>query len=87
MLPEEKCTGQQCHTLPKFCEERALSLARQGHTMVWEHNIYQVSMFATDEHAETFCKEFDGERMHPSEKGAGKHWSSWRKGTYKPNRT
>jgi hypothetical protein len=35
-------------------------------------------------HAEAFCKEFEGERMHPSEKGSGKNWAKWKKGTYKP---
>jgi hypothetical protein len=29
-------------------------------------------------------KEFGGERMHPSERGKGKRWSMWKKGTYKP---
>ena len=72
---------------PKFCEERGLTLSHQGHTVVWEHNIYQVFMFATDEHAEIFRAAFDGERMHPSEKGKGKHWSTWRKGTYSAKRT
>ncbi len=40
-------------------------------------------MFAEEAHAETFCKVFSGERMHPSEKGTGKHWSTWKKGTHK----
>jgi hypothetical protein len=41
-------------------------------------------MFAEDAHADIFCKEFDGERMHPAEKGKGRHWSYWRKGTATP---
>jgi hypothetical protein len=30
-----------------------------------------------------FIKEFDGERMHRSERGKGKRWATWKKGTYK----
>jgi hypothetical protein len=37
-------------------------------------------MFAEEEHAEIFRKEFGGERMHPSEKGKGMHWVQWNKG-------
>jgi hypothetical protein len=40
--------------------------------------------FADEQHAETFMKEFGGERMHPSERGKGKRWSMWKKGAYKP---
>jgi len=40
--------------------------------------------FADEQHAETFMKEFGGERMHPSERGKGKRWSHWKKGTYQP---
>jgi hypothetical protein len=29
-------------------------------------------------------KEFGGERMHPSERGKGKRWATWKKGTYMP---
>lgn len=86
VLREEKCIGQHFHDLRTFCEERGLSLSRHGHTVVWEHNFYQVFMFAADEDAEVFRAAFDGERMHPSEKGTGKHWSTWRRGTYKPKR-
>jgi hypothetical protein len=86
VLPEEKCIGQHFGEFRTFCEERGLSLSRHGHTVVWEHNFYQVFMFATDEDAEIFCGAFEGERMHPSEKGRGKNWSRWRKGTYKPKR-
>ena len=45
---------------------------------------FQVFMFAVEDHAEIFRKEFDGERMHPSEKGRGTHWSQWKKGSYRP---
>jgi len=41
-------------------------------------------MFADGEHAEVFSREFGGEPMHPSERGNGKNWSQWKKGTYKP---
>jgi hypothetical protein len=69
LLPQEKCIGQHFHELRSFCEERRLSLSRHGHPVVWEHNIYQVCMFASDEDAEVFRQAFDGEGMHPSEKG------------------
>src|SRR5882724_2177546 len=28
--------------------------------------------------------EYGGERMHPSERGKGKNWAQWKKGTYTP---
>jgi hypothetical protein len=40
-------------------------------------------MFADEEHADLFRKEFGGERMHPSEKGKGARWARWKKGSYK----
>ena len=44
-----------------------------------------VPSFPFDEqHAEIFMKEFGSERMHPSERGKGKRWFQWKKGTYKP---
>ena len=41
-------------------------------------------MFAEEADAEVFSKEFGGEPMHPSERGKGKNWSQWKKGTYMP---
>jgi hypothetical protein len=52
--------------------------------VVWQKEWYQVFRFADEQHAETFMKEFGGERMHPSERGKGKRWSQWKKGTYQP---
>jgi hypothetical protein len=83
-LPEEKCIGQNFHKLRRFCEDRKLSLSRHGHSVTWRYEYYQVFMFASDEHARIFSKEFGGELMHPSERGKGKNWSQWKKGTYKP---
>jgi hypothetical protein len=83
-LREEDCTGQNFHKLRKFCEDRKLSLSRHGHAVTWRHGYYQVFMFADEEHAAVFSKEFGGEPMHPNERGKGKRWSTWRKGTYKP---
>jgi hypothetical protein len=83
-LVEEKCVGQNYFVLRKFCEDHELSLSRHGHSVGHGGTWYQVFMFALDADAECFCKEFGGDRMHPSEKGRGKHWSTWRKGTYKP---
>jgi hypothetical protein len=37
---------------------------------------------AEQEHAERFMQEFGGEPMHPSERGKGKRWGQWKKGTY-----
>jgi hypothetical protein len=36
------------------------------------------------EDADRFISEFGGERMHPSERGKGKRWPQWRKGSYRP---
>lgn len=41
------------------------------HSVVREHEWYQVFMFAEEEHAEIFREAFGGERMHPSERGKG----------------
>jgi hypothetical protein len=41
-------------------------------------------MFAEEQYAEVFSREFGGELMHPSEKGKGKRWGTWKKGAYKP---
>jgi hypothetical protein len=68
----------------EFCRANGLTLSRNGHSVVWEKEWYQVFRFAEEQHAETFMKEFGGERMHPSERGKGKRWSTWKKGTYKP---
>lgn len=82
-LPEEKCVGENFHKLRDFCRDHQLSLSRHGHAVTHQHQYFQVFMFAEEAHAETFCKVFSGERMHPSEKGTGKHWSTWKKGTHK----
>jgi hypothetical protein len=59
-------------------------LSKHGHSVVWQKDWYQVFRFGEQEHAERFMKVFDGEPMHPSERGKGKNWSQWKKGTYKP---
>jgi hypothetical protein len=56
-------TGENFNTLRDFCDERGLS--KHGHSVTWEHEWYQVFMFAVEEHAEIFRKEFGGERMQP----------------------
>jgi hypothetical protein len=83
-LPEEKGIGQNFHKIRRFCEDKKLSLSRHGHTVTWQHEYYQVFMFADEEDAEIFCQEFGAEPMHPSERGKGKNWSQWRKGSHKP---
>jgi hypothetical protein len=80
VLPEEECVGEHFHTLRKFWVERGLSLSDHGHSVTRGHMFYQVFMSASDEDAEVFRKEFDGERMQPSEKGKGKNWPKSRKG-------
>jgi hypothetical protein len=70
-LPEDECTGQNFHKLRKFCGDRKLSLSRHGHSVTRRREYYQVFMFADEEHAEVFRKEFGGEPMHPSERGKG----------------
>jgi hypothetical protein len=59
-------------------------LSRLGHSVVWEKEWYQVFRFAEEQQAARCIKEFGGESMHPSERGKGKRWSTWRKGSYKP---
>jgi hypothetical protein len=83
-LAEEKGIGQNFHKLRRFCEDNKLSVSRHGHSVTWRHEYYQVFMFADEKHAQLFCKQFGGELMHPSERGKGKNWSQWKKGTYKP---
>jgi hypothetical protein len=42
-------------------------------------------MFADEEHAEVFSKEFGGQPMHPSQRGKGKNWSQWKKAQISQN--
>jgi hypothetical protein len=81
-LIEEKCTGPNYEKVREFCRANGLTLSRNGHSVVWQKEWYQVFRFADEQHAEIFMKEFGGERMHPSERGKGKRWSMWKKGTY-----
>ena len=83
-LIEAKCTGTQYEKIRECCAQRGLSLSRFGHSVVWQKEWYQVFRFGREEDAETFIMTFGGERMHPSERGKGKNWAQWRKGTYKP---
>jgi hypothetical protein len=83
-IEEEKCVGENFHALRAFCEERRLSLSRHGHSVVRDGALYQVFMFAEEEHAEIFRAEFGGERMHPSERGKGARWARWKKGPHQP---
>jgi hypothetical protein len=78
------CVGANYEKLQAFCREHGLSLSRFGHSVVWEKEWYQVFRFAQKEHADLFMNEFGGEPMHPSQRGKGKRWATWKKGTYKP---
>ncbi len=55
-----------------------------GLWLYWQKEWYQAFRFAKQQHAERFMQEFGGEPMHPSERGKGKRWSQWKKGTYMP---
>jgi len=83
-LPEENCTGANYDKHRSFCQAHGLALSRNGHSVVWQKEWYCVFRFAEHEHAALFMKEFGGERMHPSERGKGKRWATWKKGTYSP---
>jgi hypothetical protein len=79
------CTGANFHRHQDFCEANKLQVSkRYSPSVVWQHQWYVILRFAKEEHAEMFIKEFGGERMHPSEKGRGKNWARWYKGTYRP---
>jgi hypothetical protein len=82
-LVEEKCTGSNYEKVQEFCRANGMRLSRHGCSVVWQKEWYQVFRFAEEEHAARFIKEFGGERMHPSERGKGKRWATWKKGTYK----
>ena len=84
VLIEQKCTGANYELIQTFCRANGLTLSRFGHSVVWQHEWYQVFRFRKQEDADLFMKEFDGERMHPSQKGRGKNWARWRKGTHRP---
>jgi hypothetical protein len=83
-LLDEKCTGANHEKIGEFCRVNGLSLSRFGHAVVWEKEWYQVFRFGRLEDADHFMREFGGERMHPSERGKGKRWAQWRKGSYRP---
>ena len=82
-LHEDKCIGAELPQAPGLLpRERELSLSRHGHSVTWKHEYYQVFMFAEEADAEVFRKEFGGEPTHSSEKGHGKNWARWKKGTH-----
>jgi hypothetical protein len=83
-LPEEKCIGANYNKHWSFCQASGLTPSRHGRSVVWQREWYCVFRFAEQEHADLFMQEFGGEPMHPSERGRGKHWSQWKKGTYRP---
>jgi hypothetical protein len=83
-LIEAKCTGAQYEKIREFCAQNGLTLSRFGHSLVWQKEWYQVFRFRREEDVHAFMRQFGGERMHPSERGKGKNWAQWRKGTYEP---
>ena len=83
-LLDEKCTGANHEKIREFCRVNGLTLSRYGAAVVWDKEWYQVFRFGTLEDADHFMREFGGERMHPSERGKGKRWALWRKGSYRP---
>jgi hypothetical protein len=82
-VTEEKCIGANYDVHQEFCRSHDLSLSRFGHSVVWQKEWYQVFRFGRLEDADRFMREFGGEPMHPSEKGKGKNWAQWRKGSHK----
>jgi hypothetical protein len=80
-LIEEKCTGTNYEKIREFCTRQGLSLLRFGHSVRRQKEWCQVFRFGKEEDAETFMKEFGGERMHPSDRGKGKNRAQWRKGS------
>jgi hypothetical protein len=67
----------------EFCPSHGLSFSRFRHAVVWQKEWYQVFRFGRPEGADRLMKEVGGERIHPSEKGKGKSWARWRKGSHK----
>ena len=82
-LIEDKCIGTTM-VQQEFCRGQGQSLSRFVHAVVWQGECYQVFRFGRSEDADRFMKEFGGERMRPSEKGKGKNWAQWCKGSHKP---
>ena len=85
-LLDEKCTGANHEKIREFCRVNGLTLSRFGAAVVWEKEWYQVFRFGRLEDADHFIREFGGERMHPGERGKGKRWAQWRKGTSRRSR-
>src|ERR1700730_11218504 len=83
-LVEEKCTGANYDKHRNFCKVHGLTLSKHGHSVVWQREWYCVFCFGHQEHEDTLKKECCGKRMHPSERGKGKRWATWKKGTYRP---
>ena len=83
-LIEEKCTGVNFEKHPRVLPCARTHTFKTRHAVVWQKEWYQVFRFAEQAHAERFMQAFGGEPMQPSERGKGKHWSQWKKGTYKP---
>ena len=82
----EKCSGVNYGIQRDFCAVHKLQISKHGHSVIYENDWYCVFRFAKKEHADMFMKAFDGEPFHPAEKGRGKHWMQWKKGSYKPKR-
>jgi hypothetical protein len=80
-LPADACTGAQFHVHARFCAEKQLSLCPRGHAVVFEDRWYTVFCFAEKDHAAQFMAAFGGEPFDPDERGRGRHWAQWRKGT------
>ena len=53
-LIEEKCTGPNYEKVQEFCRANGLTLSRNGHSVVWQMEWYQVFRFADEQHAEIF---------------------------------
>jgi hypothetical protein len=64
-------------TVRAFCDD--LSLCARGHAVFHEGQWWNVYCFADAEHAETFMRQFGGEKFDPKERGKGNNWARWKK--------
>ena len=81
---EEKCVGANFHVHQDFVGPIACLCPNT--VPLWSGNMNGTRCFvsAVQKNIDRFMKELGGERLHPSEKGKGKNWAQWRKGSHKP---
>ena len=80
-LPADRLMGDSHKIIHEFC--RALSLCDRGHSVRRGDVTFSVFCFADVAHAELFRERFGGEHFDPSDRGRGRDWHLWRKGSRK----